>query len=63
MGVKPNPKGVKIVESTTKEFQTVLRYIGYTQDYREKDIKKSVVYGLCTALMHLIIHGLSSKHG
>lgn len=61
IGMKANPKGFKVIEPTSKEFQTFLNYIGYTQDNKDKDFKKSAISGLWTALMHLIIQGLSGK--
>ena len=40
-----------------------MNYIGYTQDYKGKDFKKSVVSGFWTVLMHFIIRGMYGKHG
>ena len=63
IGVKENLKGFKVVEPTTEEFQMFQNYIGYTQEYKAKDFKKSAISGLWTALTHLIIRGLFGKHG
>ena len=61
IGVKENTKGFKVQEPTLEEFQLFLNHIGYNQDNRAKDFKKSIVSGLWTNLMHFIIRGLSDK--
>lgn len=63
IGVRENPKGFQVQEPTAKEFQQFLNHIGYDQEYKAKEFKKSVVSGLWTLLMHFIIRGLFGKHG
>lgn len=52
---KENPKGFKVWEPTTEEFQQFLNHIGYYQEYKVKEFKKSFVSGLWTILMHFLI--------
>ena len=63
IGVKENPKDLKVHGPTAEEFQQYLNHIGYTQDYKANDFKKSVVSGLWSVLMHFINKALSGKHG
>ena len=44
-------------------FQTFLKKIGYTEEFKAKKFKKSTVPGLWTVVKHLILRGLSGKHG
>ena len=58
-----NPKGFQVQEPTSKEFQSFLNEIGYTGEFKAKKFKRSAVLGLWIVLIHLIIRGLSIKHG
>ena len=44
-------------------FQTFISYIGYNQDFKAKEFRKTAVSGLWTVVMHFVIRGLSGKHG
>lgn len=53
IGISPNAPGFKVLEPTAEEFHTFLNFKWYTQDYREKDFKKTAVSGLWTVLSTL----------
>ena len=46
IGVTENPKGFNVLEQSTEEFQQFLNHIGYNQEYKSKEFKKSDVSGL-----------------
>ena len=60
--IPEDPKGFTVQEPSSEEFQTFLNHIGYAEEFKAIKFKKSVVPGLSTVLMHLILRGLSGKH-
>ena len=63
MGYQKNPNGFTMLEPMSGEFQTFPNNIRYTEEFKAKKFKKSTVVGLWTVLMHLILPGISCKHG
>lgn len=63
IGIIETPKGLQVREPTSEDFQTCLNEIGYNEEFKLKKFKKSAILELWTILMHLILRGLSGKHG
>lgn len=54
IGFSPKPNKFKDLNPTAEEFQEFLAQIGYKGDYKANKFK---------ILMHMIVRGLSGKHG
>ncbi|CAI9268547.1 unnamed protein product [Lactuca saligna] len=61
--IAEKPKCLWVQEPTNEEFQSFLNQIRYNGEFKAKEFKKFVVPDLWTILMHLILEGLSGKHG
>lgn len=46
IGIPENPKGFRVQEHMTEDFQMFLHNIGYNCEFKAKEFKKSVVPGL-----------------
>ncbi|KAL7618681.1 hypothetical protein Lser_V15G04364 [Lactuca serriola] len=63
VGVDENPEGFVATEIAMDQFQAFLSEIGFKGIYKAKQFNKSAVPGLWTVLLHIIMKGLSGKHG
>lgn len=63
IGISLNTNGFLVVEPEVEEFQEFLNQIGLKWIYKSKEFKKFVVPGIWTTLMHIVMKGLSRKHG